>query len=247
MHRFTKPLAMLALSFFLLAGCDTADTGKGPRTHYGPAVPVGNGTARAFVTTDDAGAPVTLGLALSETALEGLPDKEAAFELDLPARVSVPPFDHATLDWNPHGHEPDAVYGLPHFDYHFYTISHEERAQIPGGPDTTEVPAEYVPENYVSTVEAYPNMGVDWIDADAPELHGETFDKTLLYGFFEGQMVFIEPMITKAFLESKPDVTLPINQPAAFQRSGRYPLQYSIRHDAKRKEYRVALEKLTLH
>lgn len=250
MNRSTllSALMLLALS---LTGCDTLDrggpAGAHPTTRYGPAVSVGAGTARLFVTTNDAGAPASLGLALTEAALESLPEEETVFELDLPAGVSVAPFDHATLDWNPHGHEPPDIYGLPHFDFHFYMLSREDRAQIPGGPDTTTVPAGHVPENYISTVQSFPNMGVHWADADARELHGATFDKTLLYGFSDGAMVFIEPMITTAFLASRPDVSLPIRQPAAFRRSGRYPTAYSIRYDALADEYRIALDDLTLH
>ena len=245
MHPIAQRLAIILIAVAVLAGCDANDTHQDPRTRYGPAVSVGQGTAQTFVTIDEAGAPMALGIALSETALQGLPKEAVVFELDLPSDVPIPPFDHATLDWNPQGHEPEGIYGLPHFDYHFYTLSREERAQIPSGPDTTAIAAEYIPENYVSTVESYPNMGVHWVDADAPELHGATFDKTLLYGFSRGTLVFIEPMITKAFLESQPDVTLPVGQPAAFQQSGYYPVQYRIRHDAESGTYRMALIELT--
>ena len=32
-------------------------------------------------------------------------------------------FQFVQFDWNPKGHEPEGVYTLPHFDFHFYTVS----------------------------------------------------------------------------------------------------------------------------
>jgi len=60
-------------------------------------------------------------------------------------------------------------------------------------------------------------------------------------------MVFIEPMITKAFLETKPNATEVIKQPAAYQKTSMYyPMQYSVKYDAGKKEYSIALEGLAM-
>ena len=32
-------------------------------------------------------------------------------------------FDHLTFQFNPHGHDPQFAYGVPHCDFHFYQIS----------------------------------------------------------------------------------------------------------------------------
>ena len=50
----------------------------------------------------------------------------------------------------------------------------------------------------------------------APEFIGKPFTVTYIYGFYHGNMTFVEPMITKAFLETHPDFTLPIKQPQAY-------------------------------
>jgi hypothetical protein len=39
--------------------------------------------------------------------------------LDVPDAAKSIGIDHVMLDWTPMGHEPDHVYTLPHFDFHF--------------------------------------------------------------------------------------------------------------------------------
>ena len=54
-------------------------------------------------------------------------------------------------------------------------------------------------------------MGLHWLDIASPELNGAEFRYTLFYGSWDGRIIFDEPMITKALLESREtvDVTLP--------------------------------------
>jgi hypothetical protein len=227
--------ALIAFALVLLAGCGddtTSATGPGQlREVDGPTVTVGNGTAQTYAMVDGT-TPVSLGIALSDGALSSLPDSMAMWQLALPSGVNAGPFDHAELDWNPHGHEPLAIYGVPHFDFHFYTISTASQMTITGGPDTTSVAAQYVPQDYASQVIAVPMMGVHWADTLAAEFHGHAFDKTFIYGFYHGQMAFVEPMVTLAYLQSHPSFTGTVKQPAAFQQPGRYPLTYSVKYDA---------------
>jgi len=50
-------------------------------------------------------------------------------------------------------------------------------------------------------------------------------------------------MISKAFLETKPDFSSDIKQPTVYSKTGvAYPTRYSIKYDAANKEYLVALE-----
>ena len=176
----------------------------------------------------------------------------AEYILAFPSEVSMLPFHHIGLNWNPKGHIPNGIYNVPHFDVHFYTISPEERSRITARGDDLEkcrkVPAAgQVPEGYVFAPESEePGMGGHWIDPVSHEFHGAAFTTTFLYGTYDGEIIFYEPMITKAYLESKPGVTMPIKVPQRYTRAGYYPTSYSIRYDAKRKEYTVALEGLTL-
>jgi hypothetical protein len=95
--------------------------------------------------------------------------------------------------------------------------------------------------------QAVPQMGVHWFDASAPELQGlfggtpQPFTKTFIYGSWDGAFTFYEPMVTRAYLLSKPDVVTPIRVPARVPEPGWYPTAYRVSYDAQAREYRVAL------
>ena len=99
-----------------------------------------------------------------------------------------------------------------------------------------------------------PEMGLHWIDARTPEIQAmagnpqgyKPFTKTFIYGSWNGEFIFAEPMITRAYLLEKragtsgrdEDITVP---QAIFAQPGYYPASYRITYDAKAREYRIAL------
>ncbi|MDX5438468.1 MAG: DUF5602 domain-containing protein, partial [Pontibacter sp.] len=227
-------------------------------TFYSAAKPLGDGVVRTWVTVSKDGNPTEIGVALSEKALINLPQGEGdqhdghhVYEtvLDFPKAAEATPFKFMTLDWNPRGHEPENVYGKPHFDFHFYMISDELRKTIPGlAPDEFDPfppAASYLPGDYVMIPGRIPTMGTHFVDATSPELHGNPFVQTFIYGGYQGNVIFYEPMITLDYIASKPQATIPIKQPAAFQKDGYYPQNYRVEYDAKRKEYKIYLTDLT--
>lgn len=219
----------------------------GSRTYKGSPVTIGNGHAYTFVISDIAGRLETIGIRLTADALDGLPtdSSEHSYMLSLPVQAVNTNYDHCEVDWNPHGHEPAFAYGVPHFDFHFYTISEQEQSQIIPGPDTVSIDPKYIPQDYVSGGVAVPDMGTHWVDTTAAEFHGIPFTTTFIYGAYRGKMAtFLEPMITRAFLETRPDTTMTVKQPDAFQRQGDYPTKYRVRYDALHKEYVISLDGL---
>jgi hypothetical protein len=269
-------LAAAAVTIAIVAGCSGAEpiAPNALRTAYGPAQSLGNGTARTYVTFNNAGRPRTMGVALTEGALTNLPQtpnhpspSAAMLMLAPPSEAAATGIDHVMLDWNPAGHEPEHVYTLPHFDFHFYTISTaEQMAIMPSNAQFEErasrLPAaDFVPGGYISAHAAIgvspaaatiPAMGLHWIEGAAPELHGQTFTGTFLYGSYDGGFIFFEPMITKAYIESAkvaPSYTLaaPVKLPAKYSRPGYHPTRYTIQWDPSAKEYRIALDALVQH
>lgn len=219
-------------------------------TYYGDETKVGDGTIRTFVTLNNNGDPESIGYKFTDSMLTGLPTEDAMsnmFLLNFPAQASSTGYDHGEVDWNPNGHDPVQIYGYPHFDFHFYTASVNDLSQIVPGPDSVAVAPQYVPANYTSGVIAVPDMGVHWVDTTSSEFQGKKFTATFIYGFYHGKMLFVEPMITKEFLETHPNVTMDVKQPSAFQQPGYYPTKWSIHYDANKKEYTVALEGLEKH
>lgn len=232
---------------------------------YGPSVTLGNGTARIFLMMDN-GAPTELGVALNQAFMDALPaegtagavimpDGRSTFEFVLEMPDNNPtPFQHVTLDWNPSGHEPDGVYDLAHLDVHFYLISDAERQAIhPGDAEFLTKGArgpspEFVPVGYVNPgAPPVPLMGTHLVDLSSPELHPQhpqTFTHTFLYGTWNGRLIFVEPMVTTAFLATRPDVTKPIGVASRYEVAGYYPDHYSVRWEPVAGEYRIALSGL---
>lgn len=236
----------------------TSPSGANDRV-YGPEVALAQGTVRTYVQLEG-GRPVELGIALSESALEGLPGPHSPGGVTLPDGhhmyeyvLAMPernptPFRHVLIDWNPAGHVPPGIYDIPHFDFHFYTITDAERRTIdPTDPAFADKAARFpeaaqLPPDYVAIPDAaVPFMGAHWVNPASPELHGETFTQTFLYGTWDGKLIFAEPMITRDFLLSKPQFETPLSVPQEFAVSGYYPDTYSIRWDAASREYRIAL------
>jgi hypothetical protein len=256
------PIVLIVAALGVLAGCTGAGTGTRGTTRSragtfdGPPRAIGGGSARAFVTLDGCGNPMVIGVRLSEAALSGLPaerPKDAdgyEYVLTLPAEAANTGYDHVGIDWNPMGHIPAGVYSVPHFDFHFYLISREAREKITAvGEDLAtahKAPAtEYLPAGYIlppGTEVA--RMGAHAIDPGAPEFNKQPFTKTFIYGFYDGRMIFVEPMVAKSYLDTKPNVTEAVKAPKAYSHRAYYPSRYSVRYDQDGGEYQVSLEGL---
>jgi len=268
-------VAVAAAALTLFAACDqdrtVVDPGaaslsrNGPHqgTFYGAAVKMGDGVARSYFTMAN-GVVQEVGVALSEKAMQGLPGSETHHghggrhrhdnEYVLTMHPQNPtPYQHIGVNWMPGGHPP--VYEVPHFDFHFYTISLAERnAMTPADPQWIQkarnLPApELIPERYVSThvlagvepeEETFPRMGMHWVDLASPEFSGSPFDATFIYGSFDGRIIFGEPMVALSLLQSRQ--TLERELPKAQQ--GYNPGSYRVYWNAATKEYRVALADL---
>lgn len=238
--------------------------GGSPET-YGDPVKLGNGTARTFIVTEG-DHPTEIGITLTEAALTGLPghnevgafqmpDGHSMYEYVLPLPAGNPtPFKQVVLNWNPGGHEPKGVYDTPHFDFHFYTIDAALRSTIDPRDSTfmrkaeLKPAAEFIPEGYAyAEGTLVPGMGVHWIDPKSPEFNGIPFTRTFIFGAWDGKLTFAEPMITKAYLESKPDSTFPVPRAKTYDGPGYHPTNYRVRWDGDRREYRVSLGGLERH
>jgi hypothetical protein len=254
-----RAIVLVLLTASALGACRAASgsDASATRTDYGAPVKIGNGSARAYVTITK-GVP-EVGVVLSEGALAGLPSVHApggvveqghttfASVLELPARNPTS-FRHVLMNWNPAGHEPPGVYDKPHFDFHFYRITAAERNAIdPSDPEyqrkaERRPDAERIPARYIMPAPLpFARMGVHWVDTTSAELKGETFTRTLIYGSWDGEMIFVEPMITKAYLETKPQFSATLPAPPRGRGDGFYPEGYSVRWDAAQKEYRIAI------
>jgi hypothetical protein len=220
----------------------------GTRTFYGPATSIGKGVARAWVTEDANGNPLEVGLDLTEKVLESLPHDGGSFVLPFHKNKGKHFYDHIYLGWVHMGHEPPGVYDVPHFDVHFYITPSDEREAIGFSPFSVPVDPMYVPPMYLLTDPVIPQMGSHWVDLLAPELDptsGKKFEHVYIIGSHEGEFIFWEPMVTIEYLLTKPNVTVPVRQPSAWQRDGWYATGYKVKYSDKPGTYTIALTGLT--
>ena len=192
---------------------------------------------------------------------------EGECEGDYELRLALPqsmagkndlPFRWVGFNWNPHGHPPPP-WSVAHFDMHFYMVDESEIDAIRVGGceifiDCADreralkpVAAKYVHAEHVSVGAAVGRMGNHLIDSKTPELAKENptpFTHTWIFGAYDGQVTFYEPMITRDFLLGKPNGCTPIKQPKAWAQAGYYPTRYCIRYSGKHDNYTVSLEGL---
>jgi hypothetical protein len=213
---------------------------------HGDTVTLGTGFAFTWVETDAQNTPVRIGISLSQSAITNpVPGGKI---INFPATASDSLFKHTLFGYAPSGHGPTGVYNVPHYDFHFYMITSQERETIPQETDNVPIPPAFMPERFVP-IEGFFSvfqMGVHFVDSLADELHGSPFDETLIYGFYQAKMIFIEPMITIDFLLTQPDTLIPIVQPAAYQKTAYYPESYVIRYNQQNNLFEIIITDFVL-
>ncbi len=213
-------------------------------TYWGKRVSVGKGYAQTYIEVNNKKLE-SFGIGLSPSALKGLPHHMKEYQLPLP-NYKVSPYKLITIDWNPQGHEPGGVYDRPHFDYHFYLISNTARKKISCQGNDAAIciknPEERkLPSNYAPTPEGVPQMGWHWVDLLSPEFNGGIFTRTFIYGYYDGGLIFIEPMVTTEYLKSKVTSHNNIRQPELYPFEGEYPSSYKVFYDQTLKLHKVEL------
>lgn len=241
-----KVLCLTVCLLTVLNSCTKDDdTNRGAQTIYGQEISVGSGKAQSFILTDERGDPQKIGFTFTAATLTNLPMHSAKFEIPVPKGNNTM-VDHISFDFNAHGHEPPGIYDVPHFDIHFYNISKAERESISTTNPKIEIlpPSEYIPLDYAPIPGGDPQMGKHWTDTTGHEFHGIAFDKTFIYGSYDGRFIFHEAMAALSYLQTKPNVTMDIKQQAKVQVGGYYPRKFSILYDEQKQVYTVSLDDL---
>ncbi|OLT04907.1 hypothetical protein BJF90_20760 [Pseudonocardia sp. CNS-004] len=249
----------------VLSGCGATSAASGNSgIFFGPSQDLGNGTVRTYTVLDEGGNPTEVGLRLTPTTLDGLPEATAGpppmLMLDFPDQASTTAFDHVMLNWNPQGHDPTVLFGKPHFDFHFDMVDMATIEGIsPSDPDyaakaerTPE--AKYVPQGYVvppggsAAEQAVPGMGVHLVDSgDTSLVPGSyNFEQIVINGTWDGRHIFTEPMITREWLLTAPNSQQALKLPEAYQQAGYYPTTYGVHVDEQTKDYVISLGGMTM-
>ncbi len=235
-------------SALVLSSCQKdriLDDVKGPtksdkdNTYKGPQVQVGNGQANTFVTISHSGVPKEIGVVFTEGALSGLPTTTTTYPLEFHHKaLEVTLFNHVALGWSPTGHglPPSGQMG-PHMDVRFFMMTQEERLAIPAPPapgfDVAPPPG-YLPANYALNA-AVAQIGRHW--GENIFTAGTIVNHTMILGTWNGQLTFINPIVTLTTLASGAHYSVAYPQQPYFAKHGYYPTRYNIYKDDKGKHY----------
>lgn len=206
---------------------------------FGPEMPLGDGTVRAFAETDAAGLATRIGIEMTEAAVTSLGHDMVFVTVPLPEAALAAGYDHVSFDWMPHGHAPGDLFAVPHFDVHFYMTTEAERLAIdPADPLFMEKAAnrpsaEFMPPNFVPPpqLDPIPAMGEHWVDVTDPVFAGQPFEAVLIYGAWDGEVIFVEPMVTRDLLLSRRDFGGDLGQPARVAGAVSLPSAWSVSFD----------------
>ncbi len=209
----------------------------------GPNVAIGNGYARSWIRINHLDKPLEIGIELTASAFASLPHEGASLVLPLHHKAKeVTPFDHIGFNYLEHGHPPLNVFTVAHFDAHFYMMTVAERLAIPSVTPATlplftlAPPPGYMPVTYF---QAGPGaqMGQHWIPPPPTFL---PFTRVMVYGTYNGELTFIEPMVTVAHMSSGGSTNNYL-QPLKFAEAGNYPTTYNIYKDPQKGNYNITL------
>lgn len=238
-----KIFLFASLGLLALTSCQKEnDKKQGNKIFKGEVKTFQHGKAWTWYEVDESNNPLRMAIAIDDAAMSGLNrghgndgahNHENSISLNLHPKAGATPFHHVMVDWNPAGHPPLTIYNKAHFDFHFYTTTEAERLAIPPYGQAparfdNEPAAEYLPLNYIGIPEGVPQMGKHWVDITDPNNAPGGFNQSFLYGSYDGDVTFYEPMITEEFLLANPTFQRPIPVPAKFQVAGWYPTRMRI-------------------
>ena len=228
-----KKLLILVVASTMLFACDK-DKNK-IKEYKSQETVLHGGKVWTSAKVDKDGKPVSVSVVLNDAALNTVPVGQPSDHITSENNLLIPfseksgtPFKFAMVNWNSSGHEPAGVYTPPHFDFHFYTVTQQEVMNYTDTAKLNKLPAaDYVPANHMA-VHPIPMMGNHFVDVTSPELNGQPFTQTFIFGSYDRKVVFWEPMITLNFLKTTTTYERPLPQPAKFQDSGYYPTKLRV-------------------
>lgn len=238
-------MALLAGGLVALSGCGGDD--NDPQVLTGSSQTVFGAQAMSWAQLSDDGQVEQVGFTLPLASIQNASGEQMApvALLDLPQQVKTQTFlNHIELNWNEHGHPPMGVYTAPHFDIHF---NHLPRPQVEAidCTDTTAPAANRLPPGYALPPTTAPGSCVPRMGYHASPgsnfAPGYTFIRTMILGYYGGELRFVEPMITRELLLQKQTFTMEIPVPQVVGVSTLYPTRFTAEWNEQEQAYRFIL------
>jgi hypothetical protein len=172
------------------------------------------------------------------------PQELVAIDLPDEARTALG-IDHMGINWEAHGHPPTSFLSQ-HFDFHFYSVTQKEVLAIDCSDESkpTSLPARYalpdidVPGMGVLVGLCVPQMGMHAMpEGDVVET--DAFDASMMIGYYAGEPVFFEPMVSRDLLIERADFELSMPALENTPSGVRYPTRFRAKYEAAEDAYRL--------
>ncbi|NIN71124.1 MAG: hypothetical protein GTO46_04140 [Gemmatimonadetes bacterium] len=208
--------------------------------------------------TVDGGEVVEFGATVPVEAIESAPaDLELVFPpmpvaiIPLPAEVEERiGFNHLMINWENHGHPP-ALFAVPHFDFHFYTVDPatvsgmdcgdvRKPEQLSAGYALPDITIEGLGELVGLCV---PGMGMHAMLAEEID-QTEPFGASMIVGYYGGDVIFLEPMIARSKLLAAEGFTMAIPEVKTAAAGMQWPSRFEAIYDDANRTYRFTFSHL---
>lgn len=244
------PIAVAALACVALAGPGVVSARKSASIApqcgnvYGGKICVGGTTRGGEIRSITATVPLRV-IESAPSTMEMKWPPQSALVLPLPAQIRTAlGVDHLTFYWEAMGHPP-GPFMTPHFDFHFYVVNDAAREAIDckNEKKAEQLPAGYslrdaeVPGIGVLKGLCVPLMGMHAL-READSKGSGPFKSTMVLGYYGDKPIFFEPMISRAVLLHKANISLAVPPLAALPPDVHYPSRFSARYDRSIRAYR---------
>lgn len=195
---------------------------------------------------------VEFGATVPVASVENAPmEGEMVFPPPFVAVVALPEevaaatgFNHLGVNWELFGHPPE-LWLTPHFDFHFYTVAPESVQAIdctdPRKP--ARLPNQYtlpdleIPGIGVLLAACVPGMGMHAV-LESELTETDPFGSSMLVGYYEEDLIFLEPMIAKAKLMQEQSFPMDIPAVPNLGPNVKWPTSFEAVYDAESRSYR---------
>jgi hypothetical protein len=185
--------------------------------------------------------------------------------------ATATPFSYVEVDWNTEGvpRGPNGAFASPHFDFHFYlrsraAVDHHTMCVSTNGRTCDQQrtgyaqmrrfldlpPAPFVPRGYFPDVgSSIPMMGLHLLDGRFDyTLDSVNHHPTLIYGTFDGRVLFAEASVTLFTLQDAMTapggaISFPYRQPQHVRGALPWPTRFVIRYERGSGTFRVGFER----
>lgn len=226
------------------AATDAASVPEEPTTIQGKTGTLFGSPARSYAKVNADNIVVAVGVTFELASLTTDAPADHPFQDDLVLEMPTVAkeqtiLNHLRANWLVRGHGP-APYGAPHFDFHFLRGTIAEVDAIVCRADMRMPTADKIPAGYGTPELCVDAMGYhSWPKVDVA---GGKFTGSLIMGYWQGNVIFLEPMIPVSTFTKQSTFEIAIAKPAsAGGKTTLYPTRMVASWDAATSQYTFEL------